>query len=164
MDFSNAGLTTEIETSSKCTVVASCYHGVVSENDRSVRPHLRWFAFILCRAIRVRIFLSDDSSRRQIPLTTSLTGCHSLHVANVTGRFRAVGNPKKHQQMELPTVARTANLRIDAIDKGIETQADQKHHSGEYSGRQRGVMISAEEGLQRSAQEPDLHDQKNCDQ
>jgi hypothetical protein len=37
--------------------------------------------------------------------------------------------------MELPTAAGTANLRIDAIDKGVEAQADQKHHSGEYSGR-----------------------------
>ena len=66
--------------------------------------------------------------------------------------------------MELPTVARTANLSIDPIDKGVEAQADQKHHSGEYGGRQRTVMISAEEGLQRGAQEPDLHDQKNSDQ
>ena len=60
--------------------------------------------------------------------------------------------------MGLATVARTSNLGIDAIDKSVEAQADQKQHSGEYSGWQRGAMISAEEGFQRSAQEPDLHD------
>jgi len=66
--------------------------------------------------------------------------------------------------MGLATVARTANLGIDAIDKGVEAQADQKQHSGEYGGRQRTMMMSAEEGLQRGTQEPDLHDQKNSDQ
>jgi len=54
--------------------------------------------------------------------------------------------------MELPTVARSANLRIDAIDKSVEAQANQKQHSGEYGGRQRTVMIPVEEGLQRGAQ------------
>jgi hypothetical protein len=85
----------------------------------------------------------------------SLQGCQtcpSLHVTNVTERIAAVGNPKRHQKMGLATVVRTANLGIDTIDKGVEAQADQKQHSGEYGGRQRTVMISAEEGFQRGAQ------------
>jgi hypothetical protein len=45
--------------------------------------------------------------------------------------------------MGLPTVARTVNLRIDAIDKGVQAQADQEHHSGEYGGWQCGVKVSA---------------------
>ena len=50
-------------------------------------------------------------------------------MTNVTeGNFQA-RNIKKHERMELTTVARTANLRIDAIDKGIEAQANQEHHT-----------------------------------
>jgi len=66
--------------------------------------------------------------------------------------------------MELTTVARTPNLRIHAIDKGVEAQADQKHDAGEYSGWQCSMKLSAQEGFQSGAQEPDLHDQKNSDQ
>lgn len=61
-------------------------------------------------------------------------------------------------------VFRTSDFGIDAVDKKIKTQTDQEHHSREYGGWKRTVMIAGKKRFQSSAQQPDLDNQENGDE